>query len=323
MFRKLNPKRLILVVGILLGIVIIVELINSGKDERSFRSDLVEIDTSKVTEIFLYPRAENFMEIKISRLERGWQVEHRDQVFDADRPVIYNLLSELMMMKPERVAANDETRWEEFEVSDSTGVRVKVYENRKITADVIIGKFSYQQPSNPYMQRQGKMTTYVRLTAEPEVYAVNGFLSMTFNRDVNSFRNKDLVKADKYSWTQLTFMYPADSSFILTKQNDKWMINGLLADSTETNNYLNALARVSSPDFVNDSLLTEIISPMFSLTIEGNNLPAPIEIFAFPADTTNKYIITSSINQGAGFSGSKSGLFEKIFISREKLFGEK
>ena len=193
MFRKLNYKKLIIIVAILLVIVVIVELINSGKGERSFKSDLVEIDTSKVSEIYLYPKAEDFEEIKISRLKQGWKVEHEGQAYNADGSVIYNMLTELILLKPERVAANDKLRWEEFEVTDSTGVRIKVYENRKIVADVIIGKFSYQQPSNPYAQRQGKMTTYVRITEEPEVYAVNGFLSMTFNRDINSFRNKNLV----------------------------------------------------------------------------------------------------------------------------------
>jgi hypothetical protein len=41
---------------------------------------------------------------------------------------------------------------------------------------------------------------------------------------------------------------------------------------------------------------------------------------AFTADSTNKFIITSSRVPDAQYSGQKSGLFDRIFVGREKLF---
>ena len=58
-----------------------------------------------------------------------------------------------------------------FQVTDSLGVRVKVESKGKIVSDIVIGKFDYQQPTNPY-DRQGTMRTYVRLTDENEVYVI-------------------------------------------------------------------------------------------------------------------------------------------------------
>jgi len=322
MFRKVKFKTLIIVFIVLLVIVVIVEIVDYRKGDRTFRSDLVNIDTSKVSSVFLYPKAENYNEIKIFRSHGGWKIENMGKTFNADENVVYNMLDELIRLKPERVAAADKSKWEDFEVTDSTGVRIKVVEKNSIVADIIIGKFSYQQPQNPYQQRQGKMTSYVRLVNETKVYAVDGFLNMIFNRDVNTFRNKNLIESNKNNWTKLTFSYPADSSFVLIRQNDKWMSSGLLADSAQTDSYLYSIARLNSSDFVDETNSIILINELFSLMIEGNNLPAPIEIKAFSADTLNKYIITSSENSGSNFSGAKRDLFNKIFVPQSHFFPE-
>ena len=169
------------------------------------------------------------------------------------------------------------------------------------------------------MQQQGTMTSFVRIEGDKNVYAAEGIIGMTFNRRPDDFRNKMLVKSQKERWNRLTFMRQ-EETFSLTKQGENWTIGGLMADSTIVARYLSAMAWLSNSDFIDYEGDTS--SPSHTLSIEGENMSAPIKIFAFIADTANKYAITSSMNEGTYFSGSKSGLFDKIFVSKEYFFPE-
>ncbi|MCK4661371.1 MAG: DUF4340 domain-containing protein [Bacteroidales bacterium] len=314
MFRKINFRSLLAVIIALVLIVLVIKYFDSKNGERTFKSELVSIDTSKVSLIKIIHRLKE-NELILVKKNTTWKLRIENKEVNADEEAVQNILSELIKLKPKRVAATAKEKWEDYEVTDSLSTRVIVEEDGKVVSDLLIGKFDYKQDP---MTRRTQMTSFVRLTEENEVYAVDGFLSMTFNRDANTFRNKTIIKSNKEDWTKLTFSYPADSSFVVLKQNNKWMLNGLITDSTETANYFNSVSMLTSYDFIDDVNENSLIQPEFSLTIEGNNFN-PVKVNAFIADTVNQYIITTSLNEEAYFSGTKSNLFEKIFISRDKL----
>jgi hypothetical protein len=62
-------------------------------------------------------------------------------------------------------------------------------------------------------------------------------------------------------------------------------------------------------------------APTHQVKIEGNNI-IPVEISAFPADSVNKYVITSTLVPDAKYSGSKSGLFERVFVNSSEFFAD-
>jgi len=320
MFRKSNTKILLAAFIVLLVIVVIIKFAGSGKKKSTFKSELISVDTSLVSSITILPKADAEKEVKLFRENGVWIAESQGKRYDADESVISNLLTEFMRIKPERMAATDESGWEKYEVTDSAAIRITVKETNDNVTDLLVGKFSYQQApnTNPYQRQQGKMTSYVRLYNEKEVYAVNGFLNMTFNRQINAFRNKTIISADKSDWTGLYFNYPGDSSFAMTKQNGKWMTGGLLADSMEVDKYLNSISHLVCTDFADDIVVTN--NPTHTLKIEGSNMPVPLKISAFPADSVNKYIIASSLNTGAKFYSAKQKVFEKLFITRNRFF---
>ncbi len=317
MFNKLNSKILIIVFAILLLLVIIVKLFES-RSERTFKNELASFDTGDVTSISIITKGD--AEKKLSLYLDGdyWKAQKDGKTYNADGDKIDNLLNELLKLKPERVAAAKSEKWTDFEVVDSLSVRIQVKKQSKVLADLHIGKFSYQNPTDPY-QRQGKMTSYVRIADDDITYAVDGFLRMMFNSDVNSYRNSKLCETSANELTKLTFTYPADSSFTLTKQNDKWMVNGLLADSAKVAKYVSSLSNLVSTNFVDEDL-SMVVQPTHILRIEGNNMSAPIELSAIPADSINQYIVTSSINKGTNFSGAKGNLFTKIFKGEDEFF---
>ena len=75
--------------------------------------------------------------------------------------------------------------------------------------------------------------------------------------------------------------------------------------------YEKSLSRLTGSKFTDQQAIQTF--PSHTLRIEGNNF-SPVDLQAFPvADTNIKYLIQSSANPGANFSGKDGGLFNKIW----------
>ncbi len=305
MYRKINIKILVAVFVALLAIVVLVGLADSRKGGRNFKSDLVEVDVPNISSIEVYPKATNGALIKLYKQNDEWQVESDGKKYRADQSLPGSMISQLNMLKPESVAATDKNRWEQFEATDSLGTRVKLFSGDKLLTDIILGKFSFSQPR--------KMTTYVRLTSDKEVYGVDGMIGMSFNRDVDAFRDKTIIKSTKTDWVKLTYSYPADSSFTLEKVNDTWMVDGETADSASVEGYFNSIARLTENKFAE----TKPVSPAtHRLRIEGNNMMSPVEITGYSIDGES-FVFGSSQNPNSFFNNPETA--KKLFVPKNQF----
>jgi hypothetical protein len=321
--KFLNTKTLVILLVIVLGIYFLAGMFEN--DDRTFKSELVSVDTAKITKIIITPKIGGGDEITFTKTGSEWDLKSAGKSYKSSKSSINNILAKLSMLRPERVAATENTKWKEFEVTDSTSTRVTLYSGDKVASEIYVGKFSYTQPPQvqgmPQQQNQGKMSTYVRLAGEDEVYVVDGFLKMEIQPKVDAYRDKTLVATTTEDLTKLTFNYPENENFTLNLVDNKWMINGMEADSAKTVKYLRKLKRVNSSAFMDD-IEPQTQTPSHSMKIEGNNM-IPVEIKAYPImDTVNLYIMTSTRNPDAKFSGGKNKLFEKIFPSKEDFVKE-
>ena len=105
-----------------------------------------------------------------------------------------------------------------------------VEENNDEVLNMFIGKFSYKQPDNtqqqqqnPYQRQQPIITSFVRLNDDDIVYAVDGFLKMNFNADINSYRYKKLTDLNRDDIEKLDFSSTLNKPFLLSKQDGKWL----------------------------------------------------------------------------------------------------
>ncbi len=323
MFNKLNTKWL---VGIFAGLLLIVLLVTLNDKKatlnrnRSFRSQLTDFDSARVTSVVIYPKSQKD-QIVLKKDGRSWSVQEGNKKYSADESAVKNAIENLISMTAIRMASRDKSSWKEFEVTDSSSTRVQVLTGKKVVADLFIGKFTYQQPKNAnqyqYMRQRGTLTSYVRIAGDDAVYALDGLLSMTFNRQASDFRNRVIIKSEAKDWNKLSFAIPG-GSFNLIKQNEKWMIDGILADSASVAKYLNGIQNLSSVNYIDQPALDKT-EPDYTLSIEGANLQNPIKIKAFRTDTANMYALTSSMNEGSYFSGKQSGLFTKIFVDKNSF----
>lgn len=322
MYKKLNLKTLAVILVVLIVAALAVYLSDSKKGDRSFRAQMMDADTSKVTKIVIYPKAEMGNAIELIKEPDGWKIISGTDSYHADQSMVRNMLVTLAALKPQRLAATEKSRWHEYDVTDSAATRVKIYTGRKLATHLYVGRFSYQPPKNqnPYNYgQQGTMFTFVRLADEKSVYSVEGFLGMSFGRDVNDYRDKTVSHFSKEDLSRLAFTYPADSSFTLVREGNSWTIDGLVCDSASVAGYINTLSMLNSSYFVDDKKPMDD-RPDFTLNIEGNNFVTPVVVKAFESDTITGYLISSSMNKGAWFSGKENDLANKIFAGKSRFF---
>lgn len=315
MLSKANIKILLIVFVALLVAVILIKR-QSKKQYSTFKSDLVELDTSKVTSIE-YGVKGGELTNKISRENGTWTVYTGDYSGKADTTAVVRTMQQLMNLKSKRVAAKGEDAWGDYQLHDTAATKVVIKQKNEDPIELYIGRFSYQQPQNPY-QRRGTMTTFVRMGDDDKVHVVDGFLSMTFQEGASNFRNKMLAQMNKSDISEIQFNYPADSSFVLAKKEGKWYVNDTKADSASVMRYLGKISRLNSPSFINDFEVGNK-QPQFAMQVSGKNFN-PIEIKAYPTgDTLDNLAVISSYNPGSVFSGTKSGLFKKAFVAKDEF----
>ncbi len=312
MFKKFNTKTLIIILVVLGGIVALSKY-QSKKSESTFREEFIKVDTSSVTQILLYPKSEKGKEIKITKNGSVWELQNDKIKTNADSTAVKGLLANFIDVKSISLGAEDKSGWADLQVTDTSGTRIKIIAKDQ-TYDLIIGKFGYD-PST----RSG--ITYIRYANEEPVYAIEGFLAMSINQGFNSWRRKAFISGNKDNWNSLTFSYPADSSFMLSKQNNGWTVNGEPSDSAKTVQYLNEIATLQNSSFVDQ--YTPSSTPVFTLSIQGNNQSTPITIQAYAADSIQKFILHSSLNPDAYFSDGQSHIAERVFKSRTNFIAQK
>lgn len=309
MFKNISQRNLLIVFGILLLLAVIFIYYDSTHEERTFRTDIVDIDTSKVTEISIYPKATNHKEVKLLKEGKYWRVQlENNKSFPAEASKVANMINMLGGIKASSVAAQSESKWKEFKV-DTSGTRVKVFEGNDNTLDMTIGKFAYQQQFR-------SMTSYVRVKGDKNIYEVNGFLEFTFNQKPDYFRNSALVNDDFTHWRRLSFSYP-DSSFQLSKDSSgHWSINNVRPDSAKTVNYLRILSHLSGSGFIDNPDQSLLNKSTYTLTIESSALGGiTLSGYANP----NQFIIHSTQNPDAYFNGNANALWKKIFAGKKSL----
>lgn len=316
----MNNKTLLIIFLALLGIYGLTQVF-SGKKQRSFKTEVIQVDTSQVTSILLSPKAENGADILLKKEGDGWTATKDGKTSKAVGNVVDAMLGDMALIKTTRVAAKRPEKWKDFEVDDTTGTKVKVYKGDDLIEEFIVGRINFKQrpQAQPAMGGQPNIsaTTFVRRQGEDEVYAVEGFLAMTFNRDFAAFRNKELVKMQA-GQTITAFDYEGENPLGVSKTATDWVANGTPVDSTKVDNYLNTLRNISGTEFADDFNVANKNNFLHKkLTLKGDNMPA-IEVMAYyDASREKPFVLNSSHNPEAYFASDSTGVYQRVFKNLE------
>ena len=169
MSRKSNQSRnrLALIFLVLLALVIIIQVRNNKKGDRSFNPQLVEFATEEIRSISIYSESSGDQPYVLTQSNDNWTIDYQGKSYDADNDMVDNMISELSGLTAIQKVAATKDKWADYDVTDSTGVRVVVQGDKKSLGDVYIGRFSYNQATR-------KPKTFVRVNKEKDVFAVEG-----------------------------------------------------------------------------------------------------------------------------------------------------
>jgi len=317
MIKKIGNTGLLIILVALLGVFFIARYISNKKGENTFQTAIIpKIDSARMNGMVIFQRATKTGIPKpfvFTRKGKEWYVSQGDVSGLADPRAAQYMVSQLEQISPDRLGSNDPKDWKQFNVNDSLGTRVVLLYDKDTALDVLVGRFSY-------MPQQKKSISYLRISGQKEVYAVDGFLSMNVANEFDNWRDRKIMPGDYPSWTKLTYTYPNDSGFVIQKDSsNNWMFNdGKRPDSLAALNIIKDVSSQNYGVFVNN-FDSNGKQPLFTLKAEGKDF-SPVLIKAYAADTANKYVISSTMNRGSFFSGKKNGLFSKVFPSKKTFF---
>jgi len=313
MSKRFENRKLFYILGTLLLILAVTYLVKIPREKSTLTATPVKFDTSQVARIIIKPKPTEGKEFEFIKENREWKVKQGNIIARPRSAAVTNILNDLLGIKPSGLVSVNKSKWPEYDVTDSLGIRV-IVENKKgkTLADVVIGRFSYKPVQNPYGGYGGGSidgVSYVRLYDDEKVYAVDGFLTFSFTGGFDDYRDKTLIHATRSDITKITFTFPADSGYVLEKRDNKWYIGEMPADSARTSDYLSDICYADGEKFIDG--FSPASQPIYKVDIEGNNLLS-ITIKCYIKDD-GQLVLNSSLNPDAWFESTAEGVFGRIF----------
>jgi hypothetical protein len=119
MFKNISSKNLLIIFIILFVLAAIFVYYDSTTEVRTFKKDIVNIDTAKVTSVSIYSKATNHKEVKLFKQGNYWMVQlENNKSVPAEGSKIKNLINQLAQIKTSSLAAQDESKWTEYQVDN-------------------------------------------------------------------------------------------------------------------------------------------------------------------------------------------------------------
>lgn len=263
--------------------------LKSNLDAKAFA-----VDTARVRSISVQRPGDP--EIIIEKAAGTWTVKEENKQAKAERYAIDNIMRIFASATPERIVSRNKGKWNTYQVDDSTSIHVTAFDGDKTSiADWHVGK-----------QAQG--STYVRRTGDETVYALEGTIRSTLENDFDDWRDKTFLKFDPASITAVKFQYPADSGFVLQKNNAAWMIGNQPADSAKVERYLQRFRSRSLSAFADTPPAAE---PEITLSLETNQGTGVIKAWK---EDDDRWILHSTTQEGTYFIDGR--IDDDLFVGK-------
>ncbi|HEX6225237.1 MAG TPA: DUF4340 domain-containing protein [Chryseolinea sp.] len=302
--RRSNNKILLIVFIVLVAGFVITRVFRAPSRERNIDETLMAIDTAKVSAIHISPVVEKGTEIRLLRTGKQWQIQRGGRKADPEMAQIRKALGSLVSLGADRVLTRKKESWANYHV-DSTATHVSVTLDANDTKEFWVGKLDGGGSS-------------VRLKDDNNVYAVDASFEGTFNRKFTEWRNKTFVTVQPEKISKITFQYPGDSSFVLTRSENKWAAGDAAADSSKVQTYLNRFRSLSLRDFADD--FTRPNEPALTVTLHDEQKKT-ITVQGWKV-AEDRWVLNSSQHNDVYFSSDEASLIREVFAGKKWFMGK-
>ncbi|HZV69515.1 MAG TPA: DUF4340 domain-containing protein [Saprospiraceae bacterium] len=278
-----------------------------GHKKGSFDPEISSVDSAKVDRIKFISGGAQAEEFELKKTGDSWEAIQGSRKITAPARNVDAVINTLSALNAQRLLTNDPAKYAEYEIGDDQASRVMVWQGSKQVADLWIGGFKFDQAART-------ASSYVRVNKKPEVFLVDGFVSMSLKQRFSQYRDKKLVKANADDLNKLEWSYGAGQIKSLEKDGSIWHFAGMEAvDTSAIKSYLTGLANAQGSEF-SELSSTSGLTVVEQLTLYGNNMTGPTVISAYAnQDPAKPFLINSSANPEGVFISDSMGIYKHIF----------
>ncbi len=253
---------------------------------------VVKVDSSTIAYMEIYPGDPAGDTIILRKIDTLWEIRVQPEMWKpASARYTRSIIRQISEIKPAFIVTTEPDQWHRFKV-DTTGVRIVLRDaQEKVLADFIVGNFNF-------LPGQG-MVTYVRLTDEPTVYAVNEFIELGLSPKINDWRDATLIRDSWRDW-KIIEISCRDKLFVIaadTATPGNWTLNSRPVDSLLTVRLLQKLVFLRADAFADD-VSPDQLPPQPSLSIritkDGGSI-TEVRFYSFRQDTMIRVLAVSSL----------------------------
>lgn len=283
------------------------QLLNKEK-EKSFTTELIQIDTTLITSIEISP-PEGGAPFRLQKESSQWFVTRNGLSIKARPAAVAALISSLGSITTNDIATSRPEEWVEFGLAQGRARKISVLSQDKVLESFYVGNFSENPPPQP-------TTFYLRINGEEEVYTVESAQGRTLDWPYRNFRNAHLMRTNpEVNFTAFSIDF-GDTLLLARKTEQGWQNQqDASLDSLAVEQYLNVFRNLSDTTFIDnfDEMAASFL-PQQTILLEGDELQEPVEIRLFHDTTRLEFpiIIRSSYNPNTYFGSDSSGMYRKI-----------
>lgn len=302
----MNTRTLAIIFSVLV-LLFGLNLFFRGHRQSSYDPTISAVDSAKVDRIKFISGGEKSEEFELKKTGDTWEAVQGDKKIPAPARNVNGVIQQLANLNAQRLLTNDPLKYQEYEITDQQASRVIVWEGSKQVADLWIGGFKFDQAAR-------SASSYVRVAKKPEVYLVDGFVSMSLKQRFNNYRDKKLVKVAADDLNKIEWVNAAGKKQSIEKDGMKWNYAGMEAvDTTKMKTYLSGLMNAQGSEF-SDLKTTDGLSLLEKVSLYGNNMTEPTVISAYTNQGgTKPFLINSSVNPDGIFISDTIGIYKQIF----------
>jgi hypothetical protein len=238
--------------GILIVQIILLGILSVDTHRVTKKENFLANDTSHVD--YIHIKNEDG-ELTLKRIGAGWKVTNPFD-YPANPSYVNTLLKKLDELQKESVITSNKSKWNQYELDDSTTAYVEVG-----VEGGTIDKFYCGKPSDSYSH------TYMRYADSDEVHLVSGTPRSSFTRRPNDWRNKSVLAIDKSMLERVVLTFPDERVELVREISSPLMDTTLVSadttwkvipksgrpfapDDKTLNRVLNTLKRLNATDFM-------------------------------------------------------------------------
>ena len=271
---------------ILLVIAGFMKFSESSSSSHELLTNVITVDSAKVNRIVI--SVPNKRDVVLKKKGAKWEVQKGNgESYQADKSSIQEIISTMSSLKPEAIVSHNPKQFTRYEV-DSTGTKVNFQNGNNQLASIILGRFQ--------MSGQRNVNTYVRPANQNTVFLVNGFLTRSFNRPLDAWRDKQVWNIPRSNVTQFDMVYPADSSYtVVSGGKGSWLYGTDTLKAGIVDNILDHVIRINLNSFADTLKPASLTKPLYTvrLHLKGGDTR---EVHFTPGVKNNKnnFLITAS-----------------------------